>query len=750
MTKRRQTGRRWLMATVAVGAGVGVHGVAFAQAVTPSDTGQIEEIVVTARKREENLQDTPIAITAVSAAAIKAKGITNITEIASSTPSLTLQGSAPLSGNPSAAVVFVRGIGQIDFTINTDPGVGIYLDGVYVARSAGAVLDLVDVERVEVLRGPQGTLFGRNTIGGALSIVSKAPAAEFGGDVTATIGSDDRRQLQASVDVPLSDQLLTKFSGFYHRRDGYVTRLQTGEKLGGDDALAGRFQAEWKPNDRFTALFSVDGTRKREASAPNVALKLDGTAFPLGFLENSVVIGGGCAAAPNASRNCFGAAWETKDPYTSNGTAPSRSDLDIWGTSLTLNWDLGAVGLKSITAYREVQASFARDTDHTPYNFLYSDISEDQDQFSQELQVTGRAFDDRLKWLGGVYYFKESAFENYQSSGDVNGVQGLNHTRNSNYAVFGEGTYDLTDKLHLTAGLRYTSETKKFRTDQQVIAGVRSPIGTLIVVDDTWQSQTSEETSPRITVSYDLASALMAYATYSKGFKSGGFNARYSSPVAKPISFSPEFATLYEAGLKYETPQRNLRLNLAAFHTDYTDVQVDFSYPGVLGTLVGNAGAAKIDGAELEFTYIPLRRLHIDGSVSYLDARYTEVDATVPSISAGNSLPFVPKWSASLSASYAIDLGDKGTLTPRIDYSYRSHVFFTSSNNAIASQKSYPLLNAAIAYETVDGVWRATLGGRNLTDERFLTSSGYSDSAGVWEGVYARPREWYLSLDRKF
>ncbi|MFV3075523.1 TonB-dependent receptor [Niveispirillum fermenti] len=721
--------------------------------VAPAQTGDglLEEIVVTARKRAENLQDTPIAITAVTGAAIEEKGLTSLSEISYSTPNLVLNGSAPLSGNPAAAVVFLRGVGQIDFAIHTDPGVGIYVDGVYVARSVGSVLDLLDLERVEVLRGPQGTLFGRNTIGGAISLTSRGPGDELGGQVAVTMGSDKRREAQFSLDVPVSETVSTKFSGFTRQRDGYVRRLQTGEKMGDDDVLAGRFQLRWQASENLTALVAADVTRRREKSAPNVALDLDPDAFPLAFLYNNrIATNPICQTAPDTSRDCFGAAWQTGTPYATNGTRQTKADVDVFGTSLTLDWEGDGVSVKSITAYREMQAVFGRDTDHTPFDYLYSANDQEQDQFSQEFQVTGRSFDDRLKWLVGAYYFKESAFDDYISAGAVNGSRGLNHVRNSNWALFTEATYDLTPDLHLTAGLRYTDETKKLRTDQYVNTGIRSPIGTIIVADNSWQSRSFTEATPRVTLAYDVSSALMAYGTYSEGFKSGGFNARYSSPVAAPVPYDPEFATLYEAGFKYESPARDLRLNLAAFRTDYDDIQVDFSYPGVLGTLVGNAAAGRIEGVEVEFTWYPLPGLHLDGSVSHLDARYTGVDATVPGIADGNRLPLAPRWSTNLGAAYSFDLPAGALLTPRVDWAYRSSADYDAVNTPIIRQRGYHLLNASIAYETGDGSWRVTLGGRNLTDERYLTSAGYSDAAGVAEGVYARPREWYLSARYSF
>jgi len=725
--------------------------VAWAQTSDAAGPAGLDEIVVTARKRAENLQDTPIAITALTGEALERRDLSRITEIDRYTPSLVLNGTAPLSGNPSTAVVFLRGIGQIDFTINTDPGVGIYVDGVYVARSAGSVLDLVDVERVEVLRGPQGTLFGRNTIGGAISLVSKRPADEIGGRMSATYGTDNRVQLQGSLDLPISDTLLTKFTGFYHKRDGYVRQDLTGRRLGNDDALAGRAQLLWQPSSSFEALVAVDATRRRETSAPNVAIALDGTAFPLAFLENARVIGLPiCASDPNSSRECFGSAWETGQPYHTNGTQVFDANLDVFGTSLTLNFTGDLVSAKSITAYREIDSTFGRDTDHTPFPYLYSSNEQHQHQWSQEFQFTGKLLNDRLNWVLGVYYFDEKASDIYVSAGSVNGVRGLNFVHNSNYAGFGELTFDVTPELHLTGGLRYTHETKRFRTDQAVIAGIRQPIGTPIVPTGTRARRTFKETNPRVILSYDVSRDLMTYLTYSRGFKSGGFNARYSSPVTALVPYAPEFATLYEAGAKFETSDRRLRLNGAIFRTDYSDVQVDFSYPGVLGTLTGNAAKARIEGVEAELGLVPVQDLTIDATASYLDARYTEVDATVPGLAVGNRLPLAPKWSFSLSASYRIPLANGGAILPQADWSYRGRIHYDSLNTAIISQRGYHLLNASIAYETPGDRLRLSAGVKNLTDKQYLTSAGYSDAAGVAEGVYARPRQWYVSAGYRF
>ena len=479
--------------------------------VPQSSSEDVETIIVTARRRAENLQETPIAVTALTNATLENRGFTELSDIARATPSLTFNGSAPISGNPAAASVFIRGIGQIDFASNTDPGVGIYLDGVYIARSVGSVLELVDPDRVEVLRGPQGTLFGRNTIGGAINIVSRAPSSTFEGKVSLTTGSDNLLQTQSSVDIPISETLLTQFSIFAKYRDGYVGR-PSGDDLGDDGKVAGRAAIEWLPMKDLTVTLSADRTRTREDGSGNVPIQINGVSFDGvggGFksLYNKVVIGGACTnpVTANASRSCYGAAWQTDDPYYTNSTYPSLADTDVWGTALTTDWQPGPIGIKSITAYRGVSSEFGRDADDTPFDLQFTYNTVKQQQFSEELQFSGIALKDQFKWLLGLYYFEEFAKDFSVLGGPVDGVTGFNHIHNSNYAVFGEATYDFTHWLHLTMGGRWTDETKRIAEDQVVIGGILLPVGEAIVVDPSEHSLTVTNFSPRITLAADVA-----------------------------------------------------------------------------------------------------------------------------------------------------------------------------------------------------------------------------------------------------
>jgi iron complex outermembrane receptor protein len=732
----------------------------------PAASDTMGEVIVTARKRAENLQDTPIAISAYTAADIENRALDNLAQISASTPSLAIA-PAPQSGNPGATSVFLRGVGQLDFTLFTDPGVGVYLDGVYIARSIGSMLDFIDIERIEVLRGPQGTLFGRNTIGGAISVISAPPADKLSGSATLTTGAFHRIQFQGNVSIPVSDTFLTKFSGYVHKRDGYVERVQTGQDVGNDDALAGRAQFLWDAAPNFTAQLSVDATRRHEHAGALVLLQASGFGFsaagqrfttpqanpPSAFNRQ---LGGVCATNPDSTAACWGAAQVTGNPFKSNDTFGNANELDIRGTNLTLDWSPGALAVKSITAYRELRSKSVRDTDHSPFTFLSLNFADEQNQFSQELQFSGNAFDERLRLLLGLYYFRERGTESYDNlnATSFDGVANID-ADNTNYAVFTENTFDITKRLHLTAGLRWTHEEKEFQVFYPVTQDFNGPappaLGALIVGDATLKKRDFSKATPRVTLAADLAEDLLAYATYSEGFKTGGYNGRYTAPVPAPIPFNPEFIEQYEVGLKYQNDR--VRLNLAAFRSTYTDIQISFRpNPAQVLTVIGNAAEGRIDGLEAEFSLLPVHSLRIEGGLSYLDAKYTRLDAGLAPAGVTLGTPFVntPRFSGSLAVSYNFNLGGSGSLMPRVDYGYRTKVALDNTDTVFLRQDAVGLLGASVGWTSAKDLWRVALGGTNLTDERYLVTGAFNGAGGLAEGLYGRPREWYLSLKRSF
>lgn len=718
----------------------------------------IEEIYVTARKRSEGLQDTPISISAFSSDSIEARNITNVSQIGDITPNLTINTSASFSGSPSSAAIFLRGIGQVDFTLNTDPGVGLYVDGVYISRSIGGLIDLVDVERIEVLRGPQGTLFGRNTIGGAISVTSKAPTDEFSSRVKATLGSDSRADLLAEINAPVSDKLLTRFSILSRNRDGYVDRLQGGDALGDDNSISARGTVVFLPTDDLSIQLALDYTREREESAPFVLEELNsGAAFP-GF-HNAVIAPsldpatamGACFDPTFVNAACFNeASVLTNDPYKTNGTEESVSDVDVFGSSLTLEKTWDNITLKSITAYREVESFSQRDGDHSPVRVNATSDEFDYEQTSQELQLLGASLDDKLNWIIGAYYLTEEGDNiNIVRFAPITLFSGGN-VENESYAFFAQGTYDFTDQLSLTLGTRYTDDSREFTPNQFVIDAPGfpnvPPVGTPLLPSVTGTTGTDEITS-MVNLSYDWTDSIMTYVTFSEGFKSGGFTQRVFPPLAAIPSFDPEYVEQYELGWKTAWMEQRVQINGALFFTDYTDLQVNVQQ-GIAPT-TQNAAEAEIQGGELEVIVIPADGFLLNASAGYTDADYQQLDASVIGVTTSSSLPGASEWTGSVSLAYTHDFQSGSSLTTRFDWAYRSEFYFDATNEV--GQDDYDSLNVSLNWESSNGEWRASLFGTNLTDEEYrVAGASILDPGGFKEVIYARPAEWGLSIEKRF
>jgi iron complex outermembrane receptor protein len=766
---------------------------AAAQAQTSSATAfAVEEIMVTARKREESLQDAPIAITAFSSAGIEARGITNISEIESFTPNLTFRNTAAIAATSSAASIYIRGIGQQDWALATDPGVGMYVDGVYVARSIGAVLDMLEVERVEVLKGPQGTLFGRNTIGGAISITTKKPDFdEMYGSGEIVVGRFNRTDFRATFNLPVSDTLAFNFAGSRKKRDGYVKNLVPGgPDLGDEDSWAGRASMRWMASDNFEVYLAVDGSRERTNPAGNVLIGVDENAiFPLiangleldpdnpvnRYGQNPSPV---CLDQSDPSRlsdpTCFNAQWivgpyRTYSTHTSANpfvgtlipggfTVSPDTGINSFGVSLDLKWDINEnVSIRSITAYREVSGFWSRDSDHTPLTVLQTANYYEQDQFSQELQVQGTALDGSLKWLIGGYYFEEQGqhWDVIELAGSVFDSGGL--VDNDNKAIFGQFTYDVTDNFHVTLGGRYTDEKKRFNPKSRVAQdnGLGIPAGVL-VLPDAWASLSTEEFTPYVNAAFDITEDAMVYASFSRGFKSGTFTQRVFPPRPDIPSADPEKVDAYEIGFKTNWYDRRIRLNGAAFWTDYKDMQVNVSeaVPGgtEIGIITRNAAKARIKGFELELLALPVDNLVIEGGIGYLDAKYTQLDpgAVTAGLTLNSLLVNTPEWSVTGAMAYTIEIEGGWELTPRVDYSYTSKIANNSANTPELVQGNVHLINLALRLTDPDDVWAITAMVKNLTDKAYIVAGNYDPGSGIIEGVYSRPREWSFGVKRKF
>lgn len=753
-----------------------------------SQSSEVGAIIVTARRRSESLQDTPIAISAVTSEGLSQRGIDNVTQVGDFTPNVKFNSSTPISGTNASASIFIRGIGQNDYQLSADPGVGLYLDGVYISRGVGNVLDVLNVERIEILRGPQGTLFGRNTIGGAVSVITKKPGNQFTGNFEATTGSYDRVQIKGSIDLPVADGVYTSFSGFYHRRDGYLKGVVPGAPtLGDTDQLAGRFALRLEPTNNLTIDIAVDGSRVREQTAP-VALIAANELAPAAAVWNGVYSGAAaiCTDLNNPARlsdqRCYNSQWNLA-PFQHAGTFnalpqafknangrpfQSVSDLDIWGVSGVVDWAVADnLNVKSITAYRKVTGFWNRDTDHSPASITQTSSDWVQDQFSQELQISGNLFDDSVNWVAGAYFSDESGeHKDLVSIVDAVFLSGA-VIKGKSYAAFGQATWEIVHDLNLTAGIRWTQDGKRFSNANQYVvdAGflrgqpfnpdgsglqdgdpLMGPLGqTASIKDRAW--------TPMVSLSYRWSPEIMTYASYSKGFKGGGFTQRVFPPLGFIPSFAPETSETFELGFKTNLIDRKVRLNGAAFLNNYGNLQVTVNDPSIgFAPIIQNAAQARIKGAELELEARPTDSLHLQAGLGYLDAAYRQVDirALSSGVSVNTNLQNAPEWTLSASASYDFEIDGFGRITPRVDWSYRSKVYNDAINTPALVQPGYHLVNAAVAFNDSSEKLTITLGVKNLTDKVYLTS-GYSDDfSGNIEGAFGRPREWYLSARYNF
>lgn len=754
-------------------------------AIAAEAGARLEEVMVTARRKEESLQDSPISVSAFSAENLELRGVTDISQISYFTPNLTFQNNPSFGGASNAAAVYIRGVGQKEFVPTTDPGVGLYVDGVYVARSVGAIMHLVDIEQVEVLRGPQGTLFGRNTIGGAINITTSKPHENMAGDVSVKAGSDERIDVKASANAPLTDSLFGSIAIGSFQQDGYVER-PNGSDLGDDDTLTGRLALRWLASEDLEFNLSVEGTRDRENGPAmvlegiNLGAPIDPNTPPFAVIHNTganLAAGGApvpCADPVNninlSVPGCYDYRYAGMDDKTA-GTGNSSSDSDLWATSLHVDWMLNdQLSLKSITAYRDLDSEFERDGDHSPFVITHYHDNLDQNQFSQELQLLGNAFDARLDWIAGLYYFEEDGDnENtldftpsyFRSGGDFD---------NTSMAAFAQGSWAFNEQWTLTLGVRYTDEEKSFTPDQIIyenkLEGTPGDAPFLAagtrILPHVEKKLDYDETTPMANLSWRPNDDLMLYVSYAEGFKSGGFSQRVFPPIISGVTappntpdkdliptYDPESVDSYEAGFKYTGLDNRLRLNGAMFYAEYDDLQIQVFTS--VAPVTKNAASAELKGFELELQAIPLDALLLEATVGYVDASYDELDEAETLLPKSNDLERVPEWTASAAVSYEFNLGDAGSLTPRLDWSYSDSYFNDTFNTPeIAQEDSFHLYNANITWDDVDQNWQVAAGVINIGDEEYVVTGVYGDAFQAYERMYDRGRQWYASLRYRF
>lgn len=812
-----------------------------AESSTGSSSGGIAEIVVTAQKRAENVQDVPIAISAFSADALQERAVGSVASLSNISPNVTLDAGTPFSGSSAVLSAFIRGIGANDFAFNIDPGVGVYLDGVYLARSVGANQDLPDVERIEVLKGPQGTLFGRNTIGGAISIVTHDPGDEFRFKGDVTTGRFGLLQTRGTVDLPLAEGLAASVSFSTKNRDGYVKRVAfpgaenfastpiTRYKAagyynigygseGGDNVwnLRGKLRYDNKTNMRIT--LSGDYGNIDQSQLPNTLISTTPAVFagtyncairgvvsadcgggPPSFayiggigglnsiFDNPTVFGVNADANPANNRLPYDNRFVSKDIDVSYANGNNYSKLKTYGGAGTIEFDLSdTVMVKSITAYRELHWNAGMDLDGSPLNFLHTSFTMNQWQFSQELQLNGSAMDKTLNYVLGAYFFKEAGdLHDYVTFAEgLLQVDGPNDLSTKNYAFFGQIDYRPTEQFGITVGGRYTKENKTFEGFQSDANGLTykilnqigvPPCASINPISDACriaagfpnqgqplryyvagtQRKSFSDFSPKIGLQYHPNDDAMLYASWSKGYKTGGWTTRLSNPLPTAPDFNEEKATTWEVGLKSTLLDRRLQVNAAAFLTNYKGIQLNFQQ-GVSPT-IQNAGDARIKGFEVEVVAAPTDGFLINASVGYTDAYYTAVLAGAQvaanpfqaGVFPGADLPKTPKWKFNVSPRYEVSMGGDARLVLLADWTHTTSLWNDTERAFLLQRGPTDIVNGNITYKSGSN-WELTVGMTNITDERYLVTGQAQIAGGQFYGTYSRPREWFARLGVEF
>jgi iron complex outermembrane receptor protein len=739
-----------------------------------TDNG-LPEILVTAQRRAESVQSIPLAIQAVQGPVLAQAGVQTFAQLAQIAPSFNISqaGINPLIG--------LRGISGEIGQIAGEPSVSLSVDGVPLLRQQYLLGAFFDVDRVEVLRGPQGTIAGRNATGGAVNIISKRPTHEFEGSIDATYGNYDTQEFNLSASGGVTDTVAVRFAIGTRDRDGFVRSTLNSARLGGVEERKARASILLSPSDRVEILASADYYRNGDAFTPYINLGLYDPAL-IGNVPATIF---GFPNGADAQGNPFGSVsyYDPDSHRAAIGTPIANDTLRSYGFSLQGKVELNdTTELKSITGYRRLTADFG------PYDSVTSpahigDIVENtrQHQFSQELTLTS-SLGDNIDILIGGQYLREKASEQtdviyYEGLAGLAGFNASSYDtiRLRSLAAFGQVEWRFVPKLQLTLGARYTSDKKKY-LGQVSFPADTAPIPALNqVASDSWKSFT-----PRVALDFKPTDDITAYASVSKGFKAGGFGTA-GGLLGAPQPFSPETVWNYEAGIKTRWFDRTLTLNLTGFWADYKDLQYAFYLNGA--TLVRNAGKARVRGGELEIGVHPNRALNFGFNATYLDAEFRQFCAADPGLpllptncvdsntgfagqdQAGNRLVRAPKWSFTTNLSYQFDLGDDMSLTLRGDYAYQSKVSFAAFNFPSTRQEGYGLFNARAILGLMNDSLQFTVFARNLFDKHYYTSKttlgtnlaafdpragGALVPAATLAGVVGEPRTYGVTLGYKF
>jgi iron complex outermembrane receptor protein len=743
-----------------------------ARAAEADSTPSLQEVTVTAQRVEENLQTTPVSMTALSGDFLQKFDVARVTSLETVSPNLNFFSGT--GGSSSQVSAFIRGVGQFDFLLTTDPAVGLYVDGVYLARTFGNNLELNDVAQVEVLRGPQGTLFGKNSIGGAINVTTLTPTGSGRTDFRASVGNYDSYALDAYTDVRLADNLALGISLMARKSDGWEDR-PLADNGGKEEREGGRAILSWTPSDTFSSRLSAEFSAQAQPSSPNVMIAYDPKAAVVPFLQLFNAFVAPCCTPPT-----------NIDQSGAEGPLV-RDDLHGLAASWINEWKLGGdVSLKSISAYRYMHADFGRDGDNSYVNYNGDVHNEHDTQITQELQASGSA--SRLKWVAGAYYLQERTTDQTNlvtAEGLFQALSTLpqnnplylaryaldfnlyfdNHQTTKDYAGYFNGEYAFTERLSLQAGVRYTDETKDFSqfVENDVGTTIFLPVNPITGAVDTSNTSVpspacsslqdvgraytcttkADEWSPRASLNMKWNENVFEYLQWSRGFESGGINGRPTS-VAEIADYKPEYLNSTELGLKTLLLDHRLRLNTAIFYDKYSDIQVLLTEGA--SVVIQNAAKATVYGLEEDVQAAVTTHWSLQGSLGYLHNEYNNWSDSLGSYT-WRKLQDAPEWTANIASAYETHVASGAGVRFTTNVAFMSWMFLDAANSPVLRAPSRTLLDASVFYLAPSGRWDLGVEGKNLSDQRVLTS-GYNGLAffGYAEGTYTPPRRYWLTF----
>lgn len=687
-------------------------------------TAQLEEVLVTAQKRVQSLQDTPIAITAFDEVAIDTRGINNVKDLALLAPNVQITESP---GGTSGATIAIRGASTINPAITWEPVVGLYLDGVFLGKNLGGIFEIAELERVEVLRGPQGTLYGKNTVGGAINLITRLPGEEFGGRFDVSLGSDSYQRARLRLDSgALGGKLRASLAYQNAQRDGFYENVdsdptggfnpfvnpRSNKEFNDQDSEVWRLDVLLNATDNFSARYVYDYSDREQAPSKGQLTDVNQFLFDiqdLGFLGELLDL----YTVP-----------EDKNASRISNDQAFFENSETQGHALFLDWDVGAVTFKSITSFRELDYQDYIDIDGSNMDLFHSGRDIDYEQFSQEFQVLGSS--NTLNWVAGLYYFEEEAdvinpitfFGLFGSPTDVN-LYGMD---NDAIALYGQLEWRPAslDRLSLTFGLRYTEEEK-----EQYIVHPNASSGGIGAfaeqADDTW-----DNTSGTFVLGWDFTDSINVYGKIAQGWKSGGFNGEAPTAEAFFENYDPEEVDSYEIGLKSRLADDRVQLNVSAFYNDITDMQFSVFLEGSGGaaSTVANAGEATFKGLELEMVWQVTDSLILSGNYGYLDAEYDEFIEGGVNVADFKDVPYAPENTASVTLDWRVGNWGWGDLDFHLDWNFNDdYVPYTDpGQNATSQIESFQIWNTSLILSEVAvggmtmqfGLW-----GKNILDEDY-------------------------------